>query len=99
MDQTKRRKAQFYRVKSKMEALEARVRELEGEAARLRRERNALLVGMMIYRDVDGSDDNLVRNLEDPKIRTAHVESAITATEASPFAEYLDLPSDLKEQS
>lgn len=96
MDQTKRRKAQFYRVKSKMETLEARVRELEGEADRLRRERNALLVGMLIYRDVNGPDERLVRRLEDPKIRTDHVESAITATEVSPFAKYLDLPSDLK---
>lgn len=63
---------------------------LKAEAERLRRERNALLIGLLLAK---GEPERL----DDPLGALSFINTGIDVIRAHSFARYLDLPSDLTE--
>lgn len=73
----------------------AAIRDRDAEIARLVRERNAMMIGV-ICNALDGDDELVERMLGDPENLSEANRQFIKATEESSFAKYLDLPSDLE---
>lgn len=72
----------------------AALRGRDAEVDRLRRERNAYMIGV-ICNALDADDDLVEEMLGDPRKLSECGDQFIRMTESSAFAKYLDLPSDL----